>query len=275
MSRVSLHIGLASVNCCTGNNFCRIHATMIGTLNEKALHIQLKQYVAQAGDCFEVPLEQYVIDIVRGEQLIEIQTAGLGKMKRKLDALTPDHAVRVVYPIAAAKWINKQGKRRKSPKRCTIYHLFDELVSLPKMVAYPDLTLDVLLVHLDEFKLYDAKRKHRRRRGWIVAERRLIEVVGSYRFESAADLATLLPSQLDHCFDSADLAHAISQPRTLAQKMLYCLYHLGVVERVGKKGNTHLYCAVETSDAPHRMSKNTPSKPLAVPTIVPADQNGE
>lgn len=213
----------------------------IGTLNERALHVQLKQYLAEPGDRFEVPLDGYVIDIVRGAQLIEIQTAGLGKMKRKLAKLTPTHPVHVVYPIAAAKWQIKEGKRRKSPKRGSIYDLFSELVSLPTIMPTPNFTLEVLMVHLDEFKVYDPTRKYRRRRGWVIAERRLVDVVGSYRFESVADLAALVPAELDDRFDSADLAQAIGQPRKIAQKMLYCLHHLQVVERIGKQGNAYVY----------------------------------
>jgi hypothetical protein len=46
----------------------------IGQLNEKALHASLKQWYARPGDRFEVAVGGFVIDIVRAELLIEIQT---------------------------------------------------------------------------------------------------------------------------------------------------------------------------------------------------------
>ena len=46
----------------------------IGLLNEKPLHASLKQWYARPGDRFEVAVGGFVIDIVRDDLLIEIQT---------------------------------------------------------------------------------------------------------------------------------------------------------------------------------------------------------
>ena len=46
----------------------------VGLLNEKPLHASLKAWYAQPGDRFEVNVDGSVIDIVRGELLVEIQT---------------------------------------------------------------------------------------------------------------------------------------------------------------------------------------------------------
>ena len=61
----------------------------IGTLNEKSLHAALKEWYALPGDRFEVAVDGFVADIVRGEQLIEIQTRSFPAMKRKLRRLLP------------------------------------------------------------------------------------------------------------------------------------------------------------------------------------------
>tara|TARA_B110000014_G_C20100324_1_gene577464 strand:- start:1253 stop:1462 length:210 start_codon:yes stop_codon:yes gene_type:complete len=42
-----------------------VSSPIIGTLNEGSLHASLKQFFAQPGDEFEVPINGYVIDIVR------------------------------------------------------------------------------------------------------------------------------------------------------------------------------------------------------------------
>ncbi len=46
----------------------------IGSLNEKSLHAALKAWCLQPGDQTEVPVDGYIIDIVRGDLLIEVQT---------------------------------------------------------------------------------------------------------------------------------------------------------------------------------------------------------
>ena len=95
----------------------------IGTLNEKPLHAALKTWYARPGDRFEVSLDGFVVDIVRGDLLVEVQTRSFSAIKRKLYQLVPHHPVRLVYPIAREKWIVKLAadgettSSRKSPKR--------------------------------------------------------------------------------------------------------------------------------------------------------------
>ena len=131
----------------------------IGTLNEKPLHAALKAYYAQPGDRFEVPVDQFHIDLVRGDLLVEFQTAGFGAMRRKLDALLPNHPVRLVHPIAETKWIVKLDRtgtkelyRRKSPKKGCVDDLFEELVSLPTLLANENFSLEVLMIHEEDVR---------------------------------------------------------------------------------------------------------------------------
>jgi hypothetical protein len=46
-------------------------------------------------------------------------------------------------------------------------------------------------------------------------------------------------------FSTRELAEGIEQPRWFAQKMAYCLRHMGAIEVVGKKGNSLLYSVSE------------------------------
>ena len=128
----------------------------VGTLREKPLHAALKRWYAEDGDRIEVPVDGFVIDLVRDDVLIEIQTRGFSGMKSKLARLLEDHAVRLVHPVPAGKWIVRLGdggeilSRRRSPKRGSAVDLFAELVSFPGLIAHPGLTLEVLLVHEEE-----------------------------------------------------------------------------------------------------------------------------
>jgi hypothetical protein len=83
----------------------------IGTLNEKPLHEALKRWYAQPGDIFEAPVDGFVVDIVRGDLLIEIQTRNFSAIKRKLEQLLISHSVRLVYPIPSEKWITAEADR--------------------------------------------------------------------------------------------------------------------------------------------------------------------
>ena len=219
----------------------------IGTLNEKPLHAALKDWYAMPGDRFEVGVDGFVADIVRGEQLIEIQTRSFPAMKRKLRRLLPHHPVRLVYPIAREKWIVKlePGKetrlsRRKSPKRGSVEDLFVELVSFPDLLNDPQFSIHVLLIQEEELRRHDQKRAWRRR-GWVTEERRLLGVVADHVFETPQDLAALLPDSLVDPFTTADLAQGLGKPRWLAQKMAYCLREMGVITAAGKKGRAFLY----------------------------------
>ena len=227
---------------------------VIGTLNESPLHADLKAWYARPDDRFEVAVDGFVVDIVRGDLLVEIQTANFSSIKRKLAALTANHRVRLVYPVARERWIVKlardgrgRPKRRKSPKRGSIEEVFKELVSFPHLLADPSFSLDVLLVQEEEVRHYDGKRGWRRR-GWVTDERRLLQVVESRIFETPADLAALIPTSLPEPFTTAELAAAVGRPRWLAQKMAYCLREMGMVSPVGKRGNAILY--VRGSEGP-------------------------
>src|SRR5690606_21700354 len=107
---------------------------LIGTLRERSLHAHRKRLYDEHGALVEDRVGGYWVDIRRGEDVIEIQTGSFASMKRKLTALLPTRAVRIVHPVAVEKWITKVGEdgatfisRRTSPKRGSCYDLFDEL----------------------------------------------------------------------------------------------------------------------------------------------------
>ncbi len=178
----------------------------IGTLGEKPLHAALKQWCWQDGDRFEVEVDGYVIDLVRDDLLIEIQTRSFSKMKRKLTALlAAGHQVRVVHPVAVERTIVRLDgtgevlSRRRSPKRGEPRDVFAELVSFPHLIADPGFEIQLVLTIEDEYRHHDPT-KAWRRRGWVVTERRLTRVAGATILSSAADLAELLPDDLPKSF---------------------------------------------------------------------------
>jgi hypothetical protein len=221
----------------------------IGTLNEKPLHEALKRWYAQPGDLFEVPVDGFVADIVRGDLLIEIQTRNFSSIKRKLEKLLINHPVRLVYPIPRVKWITKLNltddgdspiSRRKSPKHGTFEQVFYELVRLPGLLEHPNFSMELLLIEEEEIRRYDGVRGWRRR-GWVTEERKLLRVVDKLVLNTPADMHAFIPVTLAEPFSVADLAKAIHTPIKLTQKMVYCMRIMGCVAPAGKKGNAILY----------------------------------
>ena len=213
---------------------------------ETSLHNDLKRWYALAGDEIEVPLDGYIVDIVRGDLLIEIQTRSFFSLRPKIIQLLANHPVHLVHPIAAEKWIVRsrsaeaEQTRRKSPKHGQIEHLFNELVSIPELILNPCFTLEILLTSEEEYWIDDGTGSWRRK-GWRIADRKLVRVNESYRFSSSDDFHTLLPAGLDNPFTSSDLAKHAHIPRRLAQKMTYCLRRCGVIQHVGNKNREYYY----------------------------------
>jgi len=220
----------------------------IGTLNEKSLHADLKKYCCKKGDKFEVSLEGFVIDIIRKDLLIEIQTRNFGAMKNKLSKLLPNHKIHLIHPIAINKWIikqdpqnNKKEARRKSPKKGKKEHIFNELIYITHILNHPNLSLEVILIEEEEKRTYNHKKRHKRKKGWVTEERFLIQVVDTFIIKNVKDLLKLLPAEIPKHFTTTDIANRLKKDKKIAQKMAYTLNKIDLINKVGKKGNSILY----------------------------------
>jgi len=218
----------------------------IGTLGEKSLHAALKEWAAQPGDRFEVTVDGFVIDVVRGETLLEIQTRHLYAMKRKLARLLPAHPVRILHPIAREKWIVRETavgqpiSRRKSPKRGQPGDAFQELVRLTDWLLHPNLTIELLLTQEEEVWRDDGQGSWRRK-GWSLHDHRLLAVVGGVTLAQRADFLALLPPDLPDPFTNRQLAERLRCRPALAQKVTYTLRHIQALAVVGKEGRSQLH----------------------------------
>ncbi len=228
-------------------------ASGIGTLREKPLHASLKRWCAHAGDRVEVEVDGYVVDVVRGDLLIEIQTRGFSGIRPKMTALLAGgHRIRLVHPVAVDRWIVKADaggailSRRRSPRHGIPADLVAELVSFPDLLAHPCFEIEVLMTVEEEWRRHDPSRSWRRH-GWTTVERGLLDVLESVIIAGPADLAALLPPGLPDCFTSADLALRLGRPRRTAQQLAYCLRRVGVVEAVGARGRAVEYRLVPSA----------------------------
>src|SRR5262245_55856724 len=224
-----------------------VTASRIGMLREKPLHAAIKRWYAVDGDRGEVPVGGYVIDLVGGDLLIEIQTRGFSGVRAKLASLLDaGHRVRVVHPIAVDRWIVQVDDvgtllgRRRSPKHGTLVDLAPELVSVPELLAHPGFEIEVLLIEQEELRR-QVPGMCWRRRGWTVLERRLVDVMDHVTLTGPDDLRTLLPAGLADPFTTTDLAAGIGRTPAVARQLAYSLRKLGIVEVVGKHGHAVEY----------------------------------
>jgi hypothetical protein len=187
-----------------------------------------------------------VIDIVRDDLLIEIQTRNFAAINSKLCKLARSYEVRLVYPVVQEKWIVRSttdggiAVRRKSPKRGRLEDLFWELVSIPQLLSNPNFSLEVLMIREEEVRRYDGRPKKWRRKGWVIEGRRLVDVLDRRLFGKSADWLAFVPDGLQS-FTTKDLATVAETKRELAQKMAYCLRHTRMIELIGRQGRANLY----------------------------------
>ena len=218
----------------------------IGTEKEASLHAALKEWYAEPGDAIEVEIDKFFIDIVRGQLLIEIQTANFYSLKSKLRRLLPDFKVRVVHPIPRERWIRRVSKknlevgRRKSPKRGRPEEIFNQLVSLVELLNHDNLQLEVLMIG-EEVTWRDDGQGSWRRKRWSIADRRLLEVQQRLLFENTSDLLEMIPSKMKMPFTNKDLSRELAIDRRIAERMTYCLRKMGLLEQVGHKKRFNLY----------------------------------
>jgi hypothetical protein len=211
----------------------------IGTLNEGSLHASLKAHYAEPGDLFEVPVEGFVIDLVRAhgqpdELLIEIQTGSFGALGAKFDRLLATRRILLVHPIAIESVLHKPDRRpRRSPKHGSVYSLFDELVSIPTLLDHPNLELEVVLVRVAKHQVKD-RRVKRGRGGYRTTDRTLDSILETRRFKTIQDLLELVPDGLPETFTTADLAATGVLSRDEAQRLAYCLKACGLFESIGR-----------------------------------------
>lgn len=222
-------------------------STHIGILREKPLHASLKRWCARPGDGVEQPVEGFVIDLTRGDLLIEVQTSGLSAMRPKVTSLLDSgHRLRIVHSIPVDKWIVKISddggvlSRRKSPNHGQPSDIFAELVGIPDLLLHPALEVELLSTIEEEHRVHTPG-KSWRRHGWSVVERRLVEVLDSYLITGMDELVALMPVGLPEEFTTGDIASALGRPLRAAQQMAYCLREMGALVAVGKRGRSVAY----------------------------------
>ena len=224
-------------------------------MSRTSLHESIKQWYSKPGDQLEVWVDGYLIDIVHGELLIEVQTGNFSSIKGKVRDLLRNHFVRVVHPVVVNKWIirldsnGEKVSQRKSPRKGRIEDLFLELVYMPNIWRSPNLSLEVLLIYAEELLIDDGKGSWRRKY-WSVHDKRLLKIIEKEVYRGPTDFLGLLSENLPKNFTTNDIAETSGLNLKIARKMAYTLRKMGVIEDIGKRGRATLYSISKNIDEP-------------------------
>ena len=196
-------------------------------MNEFSLHSEIKKVYSLPGDQFEVKVGNYIVDILRDNLVIEVQTKNFSALKEKLQVFTQKYQVRLVYPLPEKKWITHVTKdhlelnTRKSPRKGKVTDLFRELVMIPNMIGEENFSLEVLLIDEEEVRCDDGKGSWRRK-GVSIKERKLLKVNDRILFQTKADYLKILPEDLNEVFTNKELAHLAKTSVRTARQITYC-----------------------------------------------------
>ena len=223
-----------------------LEQTGINIKNEKSLHSSIKQWYAVPGDRLEVKVDKYIIDLVREDSLIEIQTKNFSAIGNKLRDLVKYNKVMLVHPIAVEKYIVTTEKangvisRRKSPKKGKVVDLFDELIRIPDLMAEDNFILEILMTKEEEIRCKDGKGSWRRK-GISIVDRKLLEVVDKITFKEVKDFLKFLPQELPVNFTNKQLAKTLKVTVYKARKITYCFRKMKIIKEVGKIKNELIF----------------------------------
>ena len=223
-----------------------LEQTGININNEKSLHSSIKQWYAMPGDRLEVKVDKYIIDLVREDSLIEIQTRNFSAIGKKLRALVAYNKVMLVHPIAIEKYIvtidelDNVISRRKSPKKGKLVNLFDELIRIPDLISADNFILEILMTKEEEIRCKDGKGSWRRK-GISIVDRKLIEVVEKVTFKQGKDFLRFLPQDLPANFTNKELAKILKITVYKARKVTYCLRKMEIIKEIGKLKNELIF----------------------------------
>ena len=219
----------------------------IGTLCEKTIHAVLKLYFSPDPSYQEQKVHNYVADILKDDQIIEIQTRNFNTLRRKLDAFLPEHKVKIVYPVAHVKWLcwvdeetGEVSKPRKSPKVGTPIAIFPELYRIKEYLKHPNLSLHIMMLDVEEYRLLNGwsrdKKKGSTRNDGIP-----VNLANEIIIKETSDYAKLLPESLPEQFTTKDYKKAAHVSQNCAWTALNILSHVNAIQFIGKQGNLHVF----------------------------------
>lgn len=217
----------------------------INTMAEKRLHQVLKRYYEPDETCHEQSVGRHIADILRGNEIVEIQTSGFYPLKGKITSYLADtdYRVTIVHPILEKKWVTwidpetgDMSKRNRSPKKGSLLGELDELIYLAEHLPTDRLRFVFPHLEVSDYRMLDGWSRDRKR-GSTRYERIPLALLGEDILETPADFAALIPAELPDPFTARDFARAAriaSRPSYAVIKVLCAAGVLTPGEKIGR-----------------------------------------
>ena len=237
------------LNICYSHNKAKTTGDGIGVLNEKRIHLVLKDYFDPDKTHHEIPHLGYIADIKNADGIVEIQTAALNPLYQKLAVFLADCRVTLVHPLIQKKslsWIDPKtgdiSPRHTSPKHEDAFDGICELYNIRSHVGNPNLHIRFPLIEVDEYRFRDGYGRGGTR-GSHRYDRIPIQLFDIISLDSPQDYKDLfLPETLfSGDFTTADYAKESHVGRGVAYHAVTVLTYANVLSKVGKRGNSILY----------------------------------
>lgn len=220
----------------------------VGTLSEKYLHALLKSFFEPDKACHEVKVGRFTADILNGNNIIEIQTRSLNKLRGKLEFyLLEGYNVTVVYPIAHKKWLTwldpQTGEttiKRRSPKVGSLYDSLWELYKIKYFLDWRNLSVCLIFIDVEDIKNLDGYGPKKKRRATRF-DRVPVALHDMITLSSPKDYSIFIPDKLSAEFTTKDFAQCAKIPMDTAYTAINILTYLELIKQSGKSGRMKLY----------------------------------
>ena len=214
----------------------------IGTLNEKTIHNTLKTYYS-VEISHEAKIGDFYADAAGENGIVEVQTANFLKLNKKLSKMLRACHVTVVYPyekiVHNFSISEHTGEIISSSKKTNNSYskFFLELYRIKAFLTNPNLTICIAELEINKKTYYRDNRRIRYK--GIPREKIPVQYIREIRLDGKEDYMQFIPVGLPEQFTKKDLGKLCKA--TDPSIMLEILEYVGVVKRVGKRGNAILY----------------------------------
>lgn len=233
----------------------------VGTQNEKLIHAALKNYYAPFSGEQEIKLGNFYADAVNENGIFEIQTHALYRLREKLRTFLKVSGVTVIYPVIQEyriMYINSQSGevvRQTAPRKMrSLLKLFKELYSVREFLCEDDLRLIICglkaekRIYFSGEALPDMKKRSDKKKCTI--EMVPVELLEETVLDIPRDYEIFLPrevtAEFPEGFTKKQLCKAAKESASSLRTEV--LRTVGIIEKIGKKGNEFVYRVSERND---------------------------
>lgn len=220
----------------------------IGTLSEKSIHSEIKNYLEPNKEYQEVKVGNYIADIKRDNEIFEVQTQQFKNLISKLNYYIKNgYNITIVYPLIQEKYINwidpistEIVERRKSSYKRYIQDIFKELYWIKDYIVKEQIKLKIITLTAEEYKYLDGYGQNNKYKATKI-DKVPSKIINEINIQSVNDFKIFLPDTLPKEFTSKDFQKYTKSRSKYIGSGLKILREIGVIKVIRKEGNAYVY----------------------------------